>query len=93
MEQGEDVLELVPEAECSARLIERRPREDSRGEALIEEPSIEHEIHRRLGGLDADAPENVVPEGAQAAPGGLDDGRLPKPGNERERLLATLRLP
>ncbi len=46
VEQGQHVLQLVAEAERAARLVEARAAEDARREALVEQPAVEHQVHR-----------------------------------------------
>src|SRR5579872_7477079 len=45
------VLELIAKAIGAARLIEGRPRPETAGERLIEQPAIEHDVHLPDGRL------------------------------------------
>ena len=55
------VLKLVAEAVGAARLIERRSRPHAAGERLIEQPAIEHDVHRPVRRFHLDRAEHVVP--------------------------------
>ena len=46
--QGHDVLELVAEAVGAAGLVERGPRPEPAGERLVEQPAVEHDVHRAV---------------------------------------------
>ena len=56
------ILQLVPEAIGAAGLVETRSRPDAAREGLIGQPAVEHDVHRPVGGLDLNRPDNVVPE-------------------------------
>ena len=55
------VLELVAEAIGATRLVEGRARHDAAAERLIEQPAVQHHIHRSIGRLDLDGAEDVIP--------------------------------
>ena len=46
--QRHHVLQLVAKAVGAARLIERRPRPDAAGERLVQQPVVEHDVHRAI---------------------------------------------
>ena len=46
--QRHAVLQLVAEAVGAAGLIERRARPDAAGEGLIQQPAVEHDVHRAV---------------------------------------------
>src|SRR3954447_17965157 len=56
------ILELVAEAECPTRLIEGGPAPHSTGEGLVHEPTVQHQVHRRVRRPDLDGPEDAIPE-------------------------------
>ena len=93
VEQRQDVLELVAISERAARLIEACAAVHARRERLIQEPSIEHQVHRRLGRPDADASERLVPERTQFVPRRLDHGPVAKASHELQGRVAVGGLP
>ena len=77
--QSDDVLELVAEPEGTARLIERRPRPQPARERLVDEPAVEHDVHRAVGCPYLDGALGIVPEARHGAQHGLGVGRSPTP--------------
>ncbi len=55
------VLQLVAEAVGAARLVEGGAGPDAAGERLVEQPAVQHDVHRPVGRLHLDRPEDVVP--------------------------------
>src|SRR4051812_25117772 len=55
------VLELVAEPICSTRLIKAGTSPDTTSDRLIEEPAVQHDVHRPIGRLDLHCPEYVLP--------------------------------
>ena len=55
------VLQLVAKAVGAARLIERRAGPDAAGERLIEQPAVQHDVHRPIGRLHLDRAEHILP--------------------------------
>ena len=66
-DQRHAVLQLVAEAVGTARLVERRARPDAAGQRLIQQPAVQHDIHRPVGGLHLDRAEHIVPVAADLA--------------------------
>ena len=60
--QRHAVLQLVPEAVGPAGLIERRARPDAAGERLVQEPAIQHEIHRARWRAHPQRAQHAIPE-------------------------------
>src|SRR5919109_4255464 len=60
-EQCEHVLQLIAKAEGATRLIEPRSAPEPGRDCLIEEPAVQHQIHRRVRRSDFDCAEKVVP--------------------------------
>ena len=58
------VLQLVAEAVGAARLVEGRARPDAAGERLVEQPAVEHDVHRAVGRA---APGRVPSSSSQCA--------------------------
>ena len=56
-----DVLELVAEAVGATRLIEGGSRPHAASERLIEQPAIEHDVHRPIRRFHLNRAEHVVP--------------------------------
>ena len=61
--QGHHVLELVAKSIRAPRLVEGGSRPDATGQRLVEEPAVEHQVHRTVGRLDLDGAGDVVPLG------------------------------
>ena len=59
--QRHAVLQLVAEAVGAARLIEAGARPDAAGERLIEQPAVEHDVHRAVGRPDLHRAQHVAP--------------------------------
>ena len=55
------ILQLIAKAVGAAGLIEGRARPNAAGERLVEQPAIEHEVHRAVGRLDLDCAQNLAP--------------------------------
>ena len=55
------ILQLVTKAIGSAGLIEGRAGPNAAGERLVEQPAIEHEVHRAVGSLDLDCAQSLIP--------------------------------
>ncbi len=60
-DQRDDVLQLVAEAVCAAGLIERRPRPHPAGQRLIDQPVVQHDVHRSIRRAHLDRSLGVVP--------------------------------
>ncbi len=56
------VLQLVAKAVRAARLIEARTRPDPARQRLVQQPAVQHQIHRAVRCLDLDRAERLVPE-------------------------------
>ena len=59
--QRHHVLKLIAKAVSAARLIKRRARPDATSQRLIEQPTIEHEVHRPIRGFYLHRAKNVIP--------------------------------
>ncbi len=55
------VLKLVAETVSAACLIKRRSRPHATGERLIEQPAVEHDVHRPVRCAHLNGAEHVVP--------------------------------
>ena len=85
------VLQLIAEAIGAAGLIEGRTRPDATGERLVEQPTVEHEIHRAVRRLDLDRAQRLAPEGRDISFDGVEVGG--PPGSDRRAgLLARGRV-
>ena len=93
VDDGHRVLELVAEAERPARLVERRPAPHATGERLVEEPAVEHQIHRRVRRADLDRPEDAIPERSRFLQRRLHPTGLGVGADEAPGLVRGLRLP
>ena len=56
------ILQLVAKAIGAAGLIEGGARPDTAGERLIEQPAVEHDVHRPIGSLDDDSAQRGLPK-------------------------------
>ena len=61
---------------------------DPRGDRLIEEPSVQHDVHRAIGSLDMDRVQSIVPESSEPLPRGVRRAGLPPSGHQFEGVLA-----
>ena len=61
VDQGHDVLELVPKAVRPARLVERRAGPHPAGQHLVEQPAVEHQVHAGIGRLHLHGVQEVIP--------------------------------
>ena len=68
------VLQLVTKAVGAAGLIEGRPRPNPARDRLVEQPAIEHEVHRAVGRLDLDRAQNLIPGARDARFQGVEIG-------------------
>ena len=68
LEQCQNILQLIAKAKCPARLIKTGTPKNSRCDGLIQQPSIKHYIHRRLGGFDANLIEQIIPKCSEVDP-------------------------
>jgi hypothetical protein len=59
------VLQLVPEAIGAAGLVETRSRPDAAGERLVDEPAVEHDVHRPVRRLDLDCADDLIPKSTE----------------------------
>ena len=64
-DQRKHVLQLIAESVRAARLIERRPSPDAARQRLIEEPAVQHQIERPVGGANLHRSQQVVPVAAR----------------------------
>ena len=74
------VLQLVAEAVGAARLVERRARPDAAGQRLIQQPAVQHDVHRPVRRLHLHRAERIVPVTAR-----------PRQARRRDRLCAIAR--
>ena len=93
VDDGHRVLELVAETECPARLVERRPAPHSTGERLVEQPAVQHQVHRRVRRADLDRPEDAIPECADFLQRRLYPARSGVGADESSGLVRGLGLP
>ena len=56
------ILKLVAKAVSAARLIERRTRPDAAGERLIEQPTVQQDVHRTVRRRHLNRAKRVIPE-------------------------------
>src|ERR1700732_4957980 len=65
--ESHNILELVPEAIGAAGLIESRPGPNTAGQSLVQQPSVQEQIHRGLRRRDLYGVEQVVPKTGRLA--------------------------
>src|SRR5664280_2957161 len=56
------VLQLVPEAIGATGLVETGSRPDTAGERLVDEPAVEHDVHRPVRRFDLDCADDLIPK-------------------------------
>ncbi len=59
--QRHAILKLVAEAKRAARLVERGAGPHAAGESLVQEPAVNHDVHRSVGRANLDGTEDVIP--------------------------------
>ncbi len=74
--QGQDILELITEAEGAAGLIEACTAPYTAGKCLIEQPAIQDQVSSRIGGGNLYGAEQVVPEYTGTFVGSTDIGGI-----------------
>ena len=67
--EGDDILQLVAEPVGTPRLVERRPRPQSAGQGLIDQPMVQHDVHRPIRRAHLDRSLGVIPIAPQIAQG------------------------
>ena len=87
--QRHAVLQLVAESVGAAGLIEAGPRPEAAGERLIEQPAVQHDVHRAVGGLHLNGPEDVLPMAAHLVQHGVEI-LLPVLSIQRTRLCLAV---
>ena len=60
--------ELVAEAVGATRLVKGRARPDAAGERLVQQPAIEHDVHRAVGRAHLDCAQQRRPTGPRPPP-------------------------
>ena len=70
--QRHPVLQLVAEAIGTARLIERRARPDAADQRLIQQPAVQHDVHRPIGRLHLHSAEDILPAPADFGQHGIE---------------------
>ena len=76
------VLQLIAEAERTARLGVARPRPDAAAQGLIEQPPVHHHVERIVRRLHLDPAQNLVPASESAIASDLGGGDRAMPGDE-----------
>ncbi len=65
-DESHRVLQLVAEAVCAARLVERAAGPQAASECLVEQPAVQHDVERPIRRLHRNRPEHGVPVAAHA---------------------------
>ena len=89
--QRHHVLQLVAEPVGAPRLVEGRARPHPTGQRLVQQPAIEHQVHRAVRRLDLDRARDVIPLGRDR----LEDEvevEVAIAGHQRARLVDRCRL-
>ena len=61
-DERHDILQLIPKAVSTARLIKRRPCPHAAGQRLIEQPTVDQDVHGAIGGLYLYGTQRLIPE-------------------------------
>ena len=78
VEKSHHILQLVAISNRSARLVKAGPRQDPRRHGLVKQPAIDHDIKCRIGRMDLDRAEQIIPKSGQSLECGVDGiRRLP----------------
>ena len=67
--ERDDVLQLVPEPVRTAGLVEGGPGPHPAGQRLVEQPGVEHDVHRAVRRLHLDGAKDAVPVVRQRSQG------------------------
>ena len=59
--KGKGILQLIPEAICSAALVKGGSCKNSAGDCLIQEPAVDKNVDGFIGGLDLYCTQNFFP--------------------------------
>src|SRR6185436_3462317 len=86
------VLQLVAEAEGSARLVKSGPAPDPAPKCLVDQPAIEHQIQRAVGRADLHGPEDAIPSRPDLLQRVVSSTSLTIEPNEPPRVFLGLRL-
>ena len=81
--QRQHVLQLIAEAERAARLIEGGASPDAAGQRLVEQPAVEHQVHRSIRRRDLHRAEQRAPEALHILEGRGDSLRRAAAPHER----------
>src|SRR5882724_3677113 len=63
-DESHRVLQLIPKAVRTTRLVEGGPRPDATRQGLVEKPTIDQKIERPIGGLHLDGAKEALPASA-----------------------------
>ncbi len=90
-DEGHAVLHLIAEAVGAAGLIEGGARPDPAGDRLIEQPAVEHDVHRTIRRLHLHRAQPLLPAFVDPLQFGVEVG-ITKPGNQvaRSRYIGSL---
>lgn len=69
-EPGQCILELVAEAKGTAGLVKGAAPIEAAGEALVQQPAVEHRVDGGFRRAHLDAPQQVIPVALRVLPGG-----------------------
>ena len=89
MDQRHHVLQLVAEAKCAAGLVEGRTAPDAAGQALVQQPAIEHQVHGGIRCVDLHRTKQIVPQVIGGLPGLFDLRRILEACSQRHRFGAV----
>ena len=77
------ILQLIAKSIGAAGLIEGGARPDAAGERLIEQPAVQHDVHRPVGSLDLDGAQGLFPKASRLLLRGRRDRRSDSVGSSR----------
>ena len=90
--QRHAILQLVAKSVGPAGLIEPGPRPDAAGQRLVQQPAVQHHIHRPVGRADLHRAQEVRPVPGDIGHERVDVGAADL-GNQRAGRLGAVRLP
>ena len=91
--QRHRILQLVPEAEGAAGLVQGGARPHATAQHLVDQPAVHEQVERIVGRLHLDGAERDIPCAGTAREGGFGGRDAPVPGQQGARMLAIATLP
>ena len=89
-QQRQRILQLIAEPERAARLVESRSSPDPARQRLVEQPAVQHQVHRTIRRPDVDYAKKIVPIRCRPAERLVHDVAIAVPLDEIPRVRLVL---